>query len=97
LFRAPVPKLIQLRKMMARVDIQQRHRNFARPKRLLRQSQQANRILPARKQKTWSLEFRSHFAHGMNVLRYKRLYTIEMISAHGLVALERRMRSRNVN
>jgi hypothetical protein len=79
LLRATIAKFVQLGKMMAGIDVEQRHGEVRRPKSLFRQAQQANGVFAAREKERRPLEFGSDFAHDVNRLGLQILEVIEMV------------------
>ena len=67
---------------MAGLDVQKRHGNLRRPKRLFRQAQQTDGILAARKEQGGTLKLGGDFAHDVNRLGFQKLQMIEMIGTH---------------
>ena len=82
LFRATVAEIDQFGKFVARLNVKERHRNVRRPKRLFRETQQADGILAAGEQERGAFKFRRHFTHDVNGLCFQKLQMVEMITAH---------------
>ena len=76
--RATIAEFIQLGKMMSGVDVQQR-----RPKRLFRQSQEADRILAAREKQRRAFELARDFPHDVNGFGLEMLEMVQMVALHG--------------
>ena len=85
---APVAKLIQLRKMVPRVHIQEGHRNIRRAEGLLREPQQADGVLATREKQCRPLKLRGDFAHDMDGLGFEILEVVEVVVAHGRSKME---------
>jgi hypothetical protein len=82
LLGAAVAKLVELRKMMTRIHIQERHRNVRRAKRFLRETQEADRVLAAGKQERGAFEFPRHFPHDVNRFGLEMLEVIQVVALH---------------
>ena len=68
LLHVPVPELVHLGELVARVHVHQWKRDLAGLKGLLRQPEQARRVLADRVQKHRPLELRDHFPHHVDAL-----------------------------
>jgi len=66
LLRPAVAKIVQLRKMVSRIHIEKRHWDLRGPKRLLRQPQQADRILATGEKQRRALKLRRHLTHDVD-------------------------------
>ena len=79
---APVAEFDEFGKFMAGFDVQKRHRDVGRAKRLFREAQQADGILAAGKKQGGALKFPGDFAHDVNRLGFEILQMVEMVTAH---------------
>ncbi len=65
---------------MAGFNVEKRHRDVRRTKRLFRKAQEADGILAAGEEQGRALEFRRHFTHDVNGFSFQKLQMIEMIT-----------------
>ena len=82
LLRAPVAEFDQLRKLVARLNVEERHRQVARAERFFREAQEADGILAAGKEQRRALKFPGDFTHDVNRLGFQILQMIQMIRTH---------------
>jgi len=68
---------------MARLHVEEGHRQIGGPEGLLGQAQEANRIFAARKQQGRSFKFGGHLAHDVDGLGLEVLEVVELVASHG--------------
>ena len=79
---AAVTELVQLGEVVPGVDVEQRHRDIGWTKGLLREAEQADRVLAAREEQGRPLKAGGDFAHHVDGLCFQILEVIEMVTMH---------------
>ena len=79
---APVAELDEFGKLVAGRHIEERHRNVRGTEGLLREAEQADRVLAAGEEDGGTLELRGDLTHDVDRFRFEVIQMIEMIGFH---------------